>query len=367
VATASVASRNCGHSMSGVNEAAPSGGLSQALPYLQCIHCRSVVALQLSGDLDRLHCSNCHTEYEIVDGIPILLHGATNSSYDIPWHPVNPTVTHTKRLASYAKDAVTSVPFLRTIVYKILYGPNKLYLTDEVSRQLASQATVADVGCRNIPYVSKLSRIQIYFAIDIDLASLRYIKARNHPNVVPILASIEDLPLRSDSCDRVICLEVLEHVQDDVSAFKELARITKPAGSLLLTTPDGDTVAVHELPPPRLHLRHYRKTEIRSHLEQSWGSVAITSMASWFPFWRLADRVEDRKRRARHWSTKLLTAVAFYPANFLSNIVHAVCERTAYRSKAHCRIVAKCTVRRVRAGVGSASSTGWTNRDAAGR
>lgn len=48
---------------------------------------------------------------------------------------------------------------------------------------------------------------------------------------------VQAIALPSDSEDCVICLEVLEHVQDPFAAARELVRILKPGGRLLLTVP----------------------------------------------------------------------------------------------------------------------------------
>ncbi len=45
------------------------------------------------------------------------------------------------------------------------------------------------------------------------------------------------MPFRSAIFDVVICTDVLEHIVDDVAAMCELARVLKPAGTLILTVP----------------------------------------------------------------------------------------------------------------------------------
>lgn len=45
------------------------------------------------------------------------------------------------------------------------------------------------------------------------------------------------LPFASNSFDRVITSEVLEHIQDDVAALAELVRVLKPGGTFAATVP----------------------------------------------------------------------------------------------------------------------------------
>jgi SAM-dependent methyltransferase len=49
--------------------------------------------------------------------------------------------------------------------------------------------------------------------------------------------SILSLPVESASADLVGCTQVLEHIDDELLAFKELTRILKPGGHLLLAVP----------------------------------------------------------------------------------------------------------------------------------
>jgi SAM-dependent methyltransferase len=42
--------------------------------------------------------------------------------------------------------------------------------------------------------------------------------------------------------DQVFCLEVIEHIRDDRKLLRDLARVTRPGGRLLLTTPSRDHV-----------------------------------------------------------------------------------------------------------------------------
>ena len=36
----------------------------------------------------------------------------------------------------------------------------------------------------------------------------------------------------------MLCLDVLEHIEDDVSALKEMCRVTKPGGKFLFSVPE---------------------------------------------------------------------------------------------------------------------------------
>lgn len=54
---------------------------------------------------------------------------------------------------------------------------------------------------------------------------------------IDIVSNIVSIPVPDASFDVVLCSEVLEHVPDPVAAVKELGRVLKPGGTLLLTAP----------------------------------------------------------------------------------------------------------------------------------
>jgi len=52
-------------------------------------------------------------------------------------------------------------------------------------------------------------------------------------------SDITAIPVPDGSFDAVLCTEVLEHVPEPIAAVKELARILRPGGSLLISAPLG--------------------------------------------------------------------------------------------------------------------------------
>ena len=83
---------------------------------------------------------------------------------------------------------------------------------------------ILDVGSRKQPYRS-IFRFQEYVAIDIEKGE------------ADLIADICYLPLKDKVADLVICTEVLEHVQNTEDALKNLNRVIKKGGVLILSTP----------------------------------------------------------------------------------------------------------------------------------
>jgi len=53
------------------------------------------------------------------------------------------------------------------------------------------------------------------------------------------ICTLEQIPVADDTYDIVICTEVLEHVPSPAAVLRELHRVLKPSGKLLITVPQG--------------------------------------------------------------------------------------------------------------------------------
>ncbi len=66
---------------------------------------------------------------------------------------------------------------------------------------------------------------------------LRYVSADLNPDGVDLTLDVTALDLPDDAFDAVLCSHVLEHVDDDAQAMRELRRITAPGGFCLVMVP----------------------------------------------------------------------------------------------------------------------------------
>ena len=99
------------------------------------------------------------------------------------------------------------------------------------SEKSEESGLVLDVGCGEKPYYSIYNR-KYKTSIGFDISSsLHDIRAAD------FIASATDISIKNQICDCVFCTEVLEHVNNSVIVLSEFARILKPGGQLLLTTP----------------------------------------------------------------------------------------------------------------------------------
>jgi SAM-dependent methyltransferase len=95
-------------------------------------------------------------------------------------------------------------------------------LADWLRAQDVAGASVLDVGCGDRPYDSLFPG-----AVGFDVPG--------NPHA-DLHGSLERIPVGDASFDVVLCLQVLEHVPDPAAAIRELRRVVRPGGRVLLST-----------------------------------------------------------------------------------------------------------------------------------
>jgi SAM-dependent methyltransferase len=87
------------------------------------------------------------------------------------------------------------------------------------------------------------------------------------------------LPFADASFDLVTSFQVLEHVPDPAPFLAELARVTRPGGSVILATPNAATRLYPGMTPwNRFHVREYRADELETLLTGAFAGVAVLGM-----------------------------------------------------------------------------------------
>jgi SAM-dependent methyltransferase len=112
------------------------------------------------------------------------------------------------------------------------------------------------------------------------------------------------LPFADNTFDCVVTSEVLEHIQDDVTAISELHRVLKPGGSLGVTVPTWWPEKINwmlsdEYHAPKSvggHVRIYSATELKAKLQSAGLEVRYSHHAHALhsPYWWLKCAVGPR-------------------------------------------------------------------------
>lgn len=81
------------------------------------------------------------------------------------------------------------------------------------------------------------SYAEIEQIVNVDIDDPQISPNRPDPRHVDHTASVTELPLEEASFDWVLCTEVIEHVEDDERAVREIVRVLKPGGFALISVP----------------------------------------------------------------------------------------------------------------------------------
>src|ERR687890_36517 len=149
---------------------------------------------------------------------------------------------------------------------------------EEICRQVTDRRPrILDVGCGTGANLLMLSKYGEAEGVDISEDALAFCRERGLDKVK--LGAAEELPYEDGSFDLVTALDVVEHMDDDLGGLKEMRRVLRPGGRVLLFVPTfmflwgvQDDVSNHR--------RRYRMPELRRVLEQAGFEVERTTYAN---------------------------------------------------------------------------------------
>lgn len=177
--------------------------------------------------------------------------------------------------------------------------PYYRWVADEFGQALG--ARVLDAGCGVGNFFSAIvDRIEL--GVGIDLSPINVADARqrfaDHRNIQFLQADLDEQAkaLRDMHFDTVICLDVLEHIEDDMRLLSRLAEIVIPGGHVLIKVPAcpwlyGSVDLASD------HYRRYDRRMLREITEKAGldiRSLRYMNIAGVVPYW-LKSRVLKRK------------------------------------------------------------------------
>jgi SAM-dependent methyltransferase len=94
---------------------------------------------------------------------------------------------------------------------------------------------ILDVGCGTGANLEMLSQFGRAEGVDVSAEALEFCRERGLRQVKQ--GAAEALPYEKDSFDLVTGLDVVEHLDDDVAGLKEMRRVLRPGGEVVLFVP----------------------------------------------------------------------------------------------------------------------------------
>ena len=100
-----------------------------------------------------------------------------------------------------------------------------------------SGGVVADIGCGNGAYLAELAKREVagrVIGMDLSPGMLAAASARGIGTSALVNSDATALPLRSASADLTLAMHMLYHVPDPLDAVRELRRVTRPGGTVVI-------------------------------------------------------------------------------------------------------------------------------------
>jgi ubiquinone/menaquinone biosynthesis C-methylase UbiE len=159
------------------------------------------------------------------------------------------------------------------------YVIHLMHLSDYKRAQfLVKNKNVLDLGC-NSGYGTNLLAEECKSIIGVDVspeaiktADLKY----NKPNLEFQLVDGINLPFEDNSFDVIISFQVIEHLVDYDTYFKEVQRVLRLDGILLLTTPNAEIrLQPGQKPWNRFHVHEFRGVELNEFLHNYFTNTQV--------------------------------------------------------------------------------------------
>lgn len=149
--------------------------------------------------------------------------------------------------------------------------------------EIQKNCPLVDIGCgvgSNLSLLLSLGFMAV--GMDSEIYSLSLAK-RRFPEIPLINADLLKLPLKTNSVELIMATDILEHLQDDILGIKEIYRVLRQEGKVVLTVPAfqflwgiQDDVGKHQ--------RRYSKKQLKEKMEREGFKILRFSYFNFFLF-----------------------------------------------------------------------------------
>jgi SAM-dependent methyltransferase len=164
---------------------------------------------------------------------------------------------------------------------------------------LPADARVLDAGCGSGRTLVELAHYGTEVSgIELNIEAAELARARGVGEVQ--IGRLEELPYDDAAFDLITCLDVIEHVPDDVTALVELRRVARPGAWLLVTVPAYQALwSRHD--EANHHYRRYSRASLRGAARSAgWQIERMSSFNSLLLAPAAVVRLAQRRRRTQN-------------------------------------------------------------------
>lgn len=136
-----------------------------------------------------------------------------------------------------------------------------LWATDLVRGEVLDVACGTGYGSRLLARAASVSGV--------DRAEEAVALARGRVDGTFLVADVPPIPFADDCFDFVVSFETVEHIPEDGEFVREIRRVLRPGGRLLISTPNKDVSTVDGTPLNEWHIREYTLGSLKELLEDA--------------------------------------------------------------------------------------------------
>lgn len=127
-------------------------------------------------------------------------------------------------------------------------APTYFTRLNKVIKEVGSPNRLLDAGCGDGVYDFYLKSMANEIAsFDLNTGDIGIAKRLNpEENLLYCAGVIESVPFKSNAFDCLICVEILEHLEDDEAAIRELCRVLSEGGKLIVTVPSKNFPIIYD-------------------------------------------------------------------------------------------------------------------------
>lgn len=178
------------------------------------------------------------------------------------------------------------------------YRGRRLIIRAELERlPIPRDAVVLDAGCGSGRTMEELVQYGEVHGVELDPDAAQVARNRNKGEI--FVGRLEELPWGAGTFDLITCLDVIEHTPDDRATLRELRRVCKPGGWLLVTVPAYQSLwSTHDV--ANHHFRRYARRTLRvASVQAGWHVERMTSFNSLLLAPAAAVRLAQRRQLRR--------------------------------------------------------------------
>ena len=220
--------------------------------------------------------------------------------------------------ASAPLDAGSKLPFeaehLEALERMRMLTPYYQWVYEKIAPHLGDR--IMDAGCGIGNFTQFLEQTAKYvLAVDLSPKNTAFLneRFRDSMNVEVLNADLEHNldEIREKRIDTVVCLDVLEHVEDDVALLESFRKVIVPGGTLLIKVPACKWL-YGSVDIASSHFRRYNKAELASKAKQAgWQTTSVCYMNIFgvAPYWLkscVLKRQTNFSRTFPRWQISLL-------------------------------------------------------------